>query len=533
MHFGKTLINTILRFAIPLLIILGVSFWSLWAVLQSPSNALVNAGDDILITWIIGQHIEKIPGDLPNIFDGNIFYPYKNTLAYSDFFLPSALIAYVPVKLTQLPILGYNLNLLVGQALTIAVLYLWFLEITKNKLSSLVASVAFGVSQIRIHYYAHLQMWSLQWFLLASWMFWKFTHLKKTRFLYLSGFFIVIQFWESVLPVYFFITIAGFILLTNRQVLKNNWKHFLGAFVLVVILIFPLLKTYLQVSTELGVARSIRDAAHFSMSLDDVWRAYFSPGLYLVFIISLLTVSDKIFGKNKVMFWLLSVMLFGFIMSLGPVLKWEGSTFKIFDKLFLPLPYGFFYFMVPGFTALRTPLRWFWLSGFAASGMISVILSFYKSKVNNLVFIGLFFIALLGGRKVPVVATASAPSDYPRVYEFIESLPKDVVLELPIYTWGQGESAKEEFWRMLYSLKHKKELVNGFTGLMPEERQELIGEIENDFPDPGLILKLSNIGVDYVVVHKDKINDGKIKEIKIWGESKNIWEDSRSFVLEI
>ncbi|OGM20865.1 hypothetical protein A2714_00375 [Candidatus Woesebacteria bacterium RIFCSPHIGHO2_01_FULL_38_9] len=502
-------------------------------VLKNPSTALVNAGDDILITWIINQNIQKIPNNLGNLFQGNIFYPYENTMAYSDLFLPSSLIAYIPVKLTGLPILGYNINLFVGQIATMLVIYLWFLEMMKNKTPSLLGSIALGLSQIRIHYYAHLQMWNMQWWLLASWMIWKFSKLGKVKYLYFAGVTVAIQFWESVLPVYFFGAVASIVLLPKIKELLVNWRHLLVIFLVTFFLTFPAIKTYYEVSFEFNYQRSIRDAAHFSMSVNDLGETFLSPGLYSLFLISLVIIFKKLKTQRNNLYWLSGLLIFGILMSFGPVLKWEGATVKFFDKYFIPLPYGLFYYTIPGFTALRTPLRWLWVSTFAASGFIAFSISLYKSRIKYLVLLGGFAIAILGGRQVPVETYAPTPDKYPEVYSFLKRLPGDAILELPMYTWGHGEIYKQEFWRMLYSLEHKKNLVNGTSGFTPLDREILAGNLEKDFPSIETEEILSEINVNYILVHKNQFTQDKIVIIKSWGKEKLIWEDAETLVYKL
>src|SRR3989344_6063603 len=96
-------------------ILLLFSVWSVWPVLKSPLDTLPQGNEDILIVWILNQTIQKIPGNINNIFQGNIFYPYINTIAYSDLLVPSAITASIPVKLSGSPLVGYNFSLFTGQ----------------------------------------------------------------------------------------------------------------------------------------------------------------------------------------------------------------------------------------------------------------------------------------------------------------------------------------------------------------------------------------------------------------------------------
>ncbi len=570
MLFGKTRDSKkLLKVLLPFFVILIVSLWSLSDVLKSPGTALVNAGDDILITWIINENIQKIPYHIKDFFQGNIFYPYKNTKAYSELFLPSSIISYIPVKLTGLPIFGYNSNLMVGQIATIVVVYLWFFDITKDKWASLLGAIVLGVSQIRIHYYAHLQMWNMQWWLLASWLVWKYSKKAEFKYLYLAGILVAIQFWESPLPVYFAAAISCIILAPKLESLKKRLKHILSITLIILVLISPAIIAYYKVSNEFNYVRPIREVAHFSLSVNDLWGMFLAPGLYSLFFISLFIAdlektagyqpadelnSDMSFSfrrnrglrsaenviiykdvkkKRKDLIWLFAIFAFGILMSFGPVLKWQGATVKIFDNYFFPLPYGVFYYLIPGFKALRTPLQWLWVSAFAASGIIAVSFSSLRKRFKYLYILVGITIALLGGRQVPVVAIAPTPDRYQRVYTFLQDQPGNVVLELPIYTWGQGEVYKHEFWRLLYSLKHKKKLINGTSGFTPPERLILAARLEKEFPSEELEKILVDLGVDYVLVHKHEFSQVKLREVRNWGKDKLIWEDEDAAIYKI
>ena len=54
------------------------------------TNMLFEKVDDAYISWILNWDIHSFTTNIFNIFNGNIYYPYHNTLAYSDNYLTSA-----------------------------------------------------------------------------------------------------------------------------------------------------------------------------------------------------------------------------------------------------------------------------------------------------------------------------------------------------------------------------------------------------------------------------------------------------------
>lgn len=515
---------------LPLAIVLVVSIYSVFPVIKNINTSLVLGHEDLLLTWIMNQNIQKIPNDLINLFDGSIFYPYKNTIAYSDVFLPSSLLTYIPVKVTGNPLIALNLSLIIGQIATTLILYVWLKELTNDKYASVLGSTVFGLSQIRMHYFVHIHTFILQWFIASCFFIWKFRKEAKVQYLYAASIIAVIQFWESPLPVFWILAVGSVLLSSKFNQLKRLWKHLIVIATFTLIATYPLLNAYYSVSREFNYVRSVREAAHFSMSTNDLWGIFFSPGLYLLFIFSIIFImvrrnmntSKKILSELK---WIISLALVGFIMALGPVLKWQGSTFKLLGKLFIPLPYGVFYYIIPGFKALRTPSRWIVLFALALSFLIAIVFSKYKSKYKNYILIMALIVAILGGKRIQAVVEMPTKAEYPKVYEWLNKQPGNAILELPIYTWGDAKKETREMLRMLYSLEHKKSLVNGHSGFNPPSWLELVSDINKNFPNAKLEKRLQYLGVDYIIVHDNEYDQSKLQKVEEWGRKNLVYKD--------
>ncbi|MCI0477506.1 MAG: hypothetical protein L0Y55_14765, partial [Anaerolineales bacterium] len=78
-------------------------------LLGTDSNAL---NDTYFSVWIFGWQAHQLVADPLNLFQGNIFYPFQSTLAFSEIILPGALL-YLPFAyFTHNPIFAYNLVVL-------------------------------------------------------------------------------------------------------------------------------------------------------------------------------------------------------------------------------------------------------------------------------------------------------------------------------------------------------------------------------------------------------------------------------------
>lgn len=273
-------------------------------------------------------------------------------------------------------------------------------------------------------------------------------------------------------------------------------------------LIIPLLplwyllaKPYLDLHSQFPEAvRSIRDAAHFSLGLDELFTRYHSLIFFALFLFSLIFLIRRSLPKandqKSNIIVLIAILISSFLMSLGPVLKIFGQTVKIFG-LPIPLPYTLFYYLVPGFNGFRTPSRWLLLAALAA--MIISSFSFRKLKSLNqkLVLLVVFLLVVLEGR--PFHTSYSIDYEPPAVYRQVKDLPKDaVIIELPIKLWSSTDNQIESL-RALYSLYHQHRRFNGYSGFNTLAWQSLVSSILADGLDKNNTDRLKKLGVTHIV----------------------------------
>lgn len=69
----------------------------------------VNGDNDVLLNiWIMQWISHQLSVDPVHLFDANMFYPNKGTLAFSEILFPNALLSGVITFLGRNPILAYN-----------------------------------------------------------------------------------------------------------------------------------------------------------------------------------------------------------------------------------------------------------------------------------------------------------------------------------------------------------------------------------------------------------------------------------------
>jgi hypothetical protein len=508
------------------------SLYSLLPIIINPTGAIVAYGDSLLITSIINQNISKIPFNLQNVFQGSIFYPIKDTVAFSDVFLPSSFIAYPFVHIFNSPVLGFNVNLIFSQLLTAIITYLFLKDLTKDKLASFVGSSALIFSQIRINFSGYLQMWNMQWYLGSSYLFFKYLNTRQQRYLYLCALVGIIQMWESPLGIFFIFFTCLIMSIPHFKIILKRFKEFILPALLFLTFSLPLILKYYDVSRTFGIVRSIRETSNFSMSINDLWKALFCPGLYLVLAFSLNNVVIKRLIRLKIFYVFAGLFIFSLLMALGPVLKFDGHTVKLFQKIFIPLPYGVFYYLIPGFNGLRTPLRFIFLFAFSLSTLIAFSISQIHSTNKKILIVLFLIFIILGGSRVKKVLSIPPPTNSKYAYQFLELLPGKTTIELPMYSWVNGDSFQKEFIRMYFIYYHRKYLVNGASGFNPPEWDKLQMYLWQNFPNRESVEKLSEIGVNYILVHKDEYSSQKNQEIKENKTLKLIWEDEQNSIYQ-
>lgn len=547
--------------------LLILSFVSLLCILYIYPSAFIYSKDTLpdnndtrLIAYIIGQVQQNITKHQP-LFYGTFFAPDKNTLAYSDPFITSAVFTLPFRMFTNSPIQIFNIALILGAILTIISSYLLFSYLFKDHWLATLSVILFNFSGYHFSYLPHLQMFSLWAMLLAIYFFLRFLNENKLVFLTLFFISVTLQMSESLFPVYLIFFTIVILLLSrparsilagekpnshNEQALIQStyyrfpiWSgmtkqikkiilHSLPFLPLWALLLFP----YLQLHFSFPEAtRPIRDAAAFSLGVDEIFTKYHSWTLIIIFLISIvalysecrkqfrdepgeagvkvrrsLNLNTKIKSvDNK---WVLAseyicwkiIFLFSLIMSLGPVLKIFGKNIRIFG-LPIPLPYTLFYYLFPGFTGFRTPSRFIILTLLAAAILIGYWLKPVFAKLKSktkLVFIIFILTLLFIEADLPLKAYPVNINMHP-VYQEVKNLPKDAtILELPIKLWNSLDHEIESI-RSLYSLVHQHRRFNGFSGFATNKWIELTQKIEANGLNKENITALQSLGITHII----------------------------------
>ena len=146
------------HWAIALLVCAGLAVVHTWPLAREPGTLCRNDNSDAqVLEWIVAWVAHQLPRDPLNLFQGNIFYPARDSLAFSEPMIVPAVMAGPALWLGGSAVLAFNLLILIGFTLTAfatyAVMYAW----TRDRLASLLAGSLFAFNAHSLTHLVHVQ----------------------------------------------------------------------------------------------------------------------------------------------------------------------------------------------------------------------------------------------------------------------------------------------------------------------------------------------------------------------------------------
>ena len=86
--------------------------WMTWPLTPRAGSVVQDPGDPLFEIWVMRAVQHRLVNDPLNLYDANAFYPFENSLAYSEEAISTALLAWPVFLATGNDVLAYNLVLL-------------------------------------------------------------------------------------------------------------------------------------------------------------------------------------------------------------------------------------------------------------------------------------------------------------------------------------------------------------------------------------------------------------------------------------
>ncbi len=458
--------------------------------------------DAILNEWIVGWVAHQLPRAPLHLFDGNIFHPERYTLAYSEPMVVQGAMA-MPLLALGLPlVLTCNLLLVSGFALSAWAMALVVRTWTRDWTAGLVAGALFAFNAHSLSRIPHLQAQHLEFLPFALLAFDRVLEVPTTRnALKLAGWFIL----QSLTSVYLLVIAAFALVAAGLARLTDLKRHPLFtlqalaiASIVSVVVLTPFLLPYWFVSRDLGLVRSLDDAAHYAAH----WRAYLTtparahawwstdladanvlfPGA-LGLALSLVAIVRGIAFTDRRARMCLVLGIAGVALSFGPAMP----------------GYAFLYSVVPLLRGIRATARF----GILATVAVAALGGFGAAALRTLMsprawrVVAPVLVALASTESIAAPLGLVHFSGIPPVYRSVPRTPGTVVVEYPFFG---ARSVQFHAHYMLNSTDHWQPIVNGYSGFQPPSFYENAAVLQT-FPGDAAFARMRQLGVTHIVVN--------------------------------
>jgi hypothetical protein len=483
-------------------------FWGLTFVMTYPQirvldrGVTLEIGDPLLSTWRLSWIAHQLPTDPWHLYDGNIFHPEKNTLAFSDAMIVPSLMAAPLVWLGVHQLVVYNLLLLSGFALSGAAMFPLVRSITGHAGAALVAGFVFAFLPYRYMHYGHLELQMAHWMPLCLWALHRTIRDGRWRDGLLTGLFLALQTLSSL---YYGIFLAAFLIPVGVALLIGAGRarvlpavrSLAAGAVLAGVLVAPFARPYFTARQSVG-ERPLSEVEEYSARPRDYLVAHPRNTLFGTPLEGARMRERALFQGIVVpilalaALWPpLSAARVGYLLGLALAFECSLGTNGIL--------YPWLREHVMPFRGLRVPARMALLVGlslaFLAGDAVARIWQRVGSRQARVGLVAAIALAIAAEYHSTLVLDDVWRSP-PPIYAQLADRPDAVLLELPLTAW---EPAREPVY-MYFSTFHWHRLVNGYSGFSPRWYPDLLQRMKT-FPDDGTVEDLRRRGVDYVIVH--------------------------------
>ena len=488
-------------------------------------RVLSTSPDTDLFMWILAWDAHALATSPLQIFNANIYYPQALTLAYSENLIGSSLIAAPVLWMTGNPVLAMNLVALVSCVLNAmgAVSLARRLGITTTgaTLSGLIYAFAPPLF-LRLD---QLHLVALPWMPFALGRFHSYLDRGRRRDLWLTILFFVLQALTSGHGAVFAAVSLGIVFVWRlswgaridflRLGRDIGWQGILIATPLMASIV-----PYVNVQREMGLRRTLEDWAVPASSF------LASPSHAQVALLSLFLPDARINETAGAYLFpgVLPIVLAALAFLLPRPLESSAGSASLRTRLADPRvcyaaitllalwlaagpPIGLwpFVYWLPGLNFIRAPSRFVLLAVLGLAMLAGFGFDRLSSRVSGSRGLAVAVAVLLLAEFAAFpLGTEPYRLDIPPADRWLATQPAPfVVAELPLADSRDiNRRERRQTLFMLHSTAHWQKTVHGYSGVRPALHSELY-QLLLGFPDDRSVSSLENLGVTFVVVHRD------------------------------
>jgi hypothetical protein len=511
-----------------------------WPLASAPGTLSRNDnGDAILHEWILAWVAHQIVADPLHLFDANIFFPERGTLAYSDHLFVQSMMGAPLLWAGASPVLVHNLVLMAGLALTGSTTSWVVARWTASRFAGLMSGSLVAFNAFTLTRLPQLQDLHLEFFPLALFALDRALAAPRTRYaVELAVWFVLQALTGMYLMVFTAISLAAAAAARPCEWLGARLKQvgprMLLAAGLAVLVLTPFVLPYYRASATVGLGRSLEDTQRYSAELTDYLVApgtvYFEwlgwgrrfwagdalfPGVTAA-ILACIGVAGSGWS-NRRMRMVLILGLVAFLLSFGPAFP----------------PYRALYQVFPLMAGIRGAVRFGEIVlaaiGILAGFGIAVLHQKFPPRIFHPLCLALLLTANLEALRAPLYY--SEYRGIPSIYDSLRELsPRAVLVWLPFY--GSAQFHQNAPF-MLANTRTFHPMLNGYSGFKPPSYYEHAQQLST-FPDSSSIDYLQKLGVTVVLIDGRNMHPARlaavdgVSELSLWKTDGNL----RIYLLE-
>jgi hypothetical protein len=492
----------------------ALGFAALTVALTSPlafrlgGLARLENADGQFAIWNVAWVARTLVVDALHVFDANIFYPHRWTLAYSEANLGSGLLAVPVYWATRNPYAAHNFVLLLSFVLSAAAAYYLAFYLARDRRAAAVAAICFAFCPYVFAHLPHIQLLMTAGLPLTLLAFHRLADQPSPGRGVVLGLAIGAQ---ALMCAYYTVFVALmlayavlFVAVARRRWNDARyWSAIAAAVGVSAAAVLPLFLPYLMLQREIGLGRSLEAARQYSAQ----WRAYFGSVAYAhAWMLPLIR------GRGEVEMLFPGFVATGFGIA-GMVIAWRAQgrlreTAVLYASLaglalwasFGPGAglYRVLYIAVPGFAFMRAPSRFGVVVVLALSVLAAIAIARLLAALSRPTLAAAALVIVAAAGSAAPLRFHPVPPVHP-AYTVLADRPYGAVIEMPVF------SRRFAFLRaqyMLNSTAHWKPLVNAYSDHIPEDFAASV-DVLGQFPSVESFKLLERQQVRYAVFHLD------------------------------
>jgi hypothetical protein len=471
----------------------------------------VDADDGQFAIWNVSWVARTIAVDPANLFDANIFYPRRRTLAFSEPNIGAGVLAMPAYWLSGgNPFLAHNTVALFGFMLSLAGTALLVRYLTGSLIAGFVSGVAFAFCGYTFSHTAHIQLLLSGGLPVSLLMMHRFVDRQTAGRAIALG---VVVAAQGLLCGYYGIFAAlaigpGLVFYAFTRGQWRRWQYWAGAAgagAIAILVVLPFFLPFMDLKATTGFVRTSVDARRWSAR----WSSYVaSPAYVHRWIIPRLPPWGEVAypGTIATLFGIAGAFLAG--RAAGNGRKRDHAVFYTAVAAFMAWAsfgpdaglYSFFHDNVPVFTWISSPSRMAVMVTLALAVLAGFAVARLLERVSRPAVVGTVVVAaaILDVFVAPLPFVEAKPTS--PVYRTLAAQQPSPVAEFPF--WSRRVEFPRHALYMLNSTAHWHAIVNGYSDFIPPEFRQ-IAPVLAPFPNTESFALLRRLGVRFVVFHLD------------------------------